>query len=460
MASKTSFLSLIKANNGEYKDSWDTILNQNFDLLDEAIETNTVETEEARGTTSSLSERLSVSLNPDGSLKPSEEVDLARNSPVYGDDFGGVDYSLKGRIDKADWELFYAREGNSSLLDSLAYRLQDRNYPDCVIEGPKTPTATPNFLSSSGSEFLLNGDPTPVEFNIAGRIMKLYDDISIPVTGANGTKYLVAKKPATPFISLDKSVAEQGVCSANALNNNKIQIFQDITTNFTATRIRPGMILKILNTQNAGEYVIAQVAFDSNVNKLRIIGNFVQSIGSVNYQILDPLRPEFSIETTYTPTNGWCYVGEGEYNGGSLISDLTYAFKNQYESTFESIDVSSVATFQKTFNHNLGFVPRFIKVFACQDENSYWEELSVSDVANDLTISTNNTVSFNPGTSDATYAGTITSTLNGTVFPARSVAYQVSKTQIVVKNIRDNHFYKDFSGTMRTIGKIKVVCRK
>ena len=69
MALKTPNLGLIKPNRGEYENTWDIPVNKNSDLLDGLISDVQNEITDARGTKSTLDERLSISLNDDGSIK-------------------------------------------------------------------------------------------------------------------------------------------------------------------------------------------------------------------------------------------------------------------------------------------------------------------------------------------------------------------------------------------------------
>lgn len=472
MANQTNYLKLVLPANNEFTNTWDVPVNENFVKVDQAIEAIDGEIQSARGSRETLAEFLSVGHNPDGTLKASQEQADAINSQVYGEDDGTNNYTLKKRADLGDKEVFDAREGEASLLANLARRTNDFDYPDRVLDGAKTVNGVPNFLSSSAAEFILNADPTPITFNIAGEIFKLQDDLSVTVTGGDGPRYLVAKKPSSPFVVRDRSVAAAGITTQNALNNNKVQVFQDAGSDFVALRVRPGMILRVLNSQNAGDYIIDQVGFDSNVNQLLVVGRFTNPIGSLNFIILDPLRPEFSVETAYTVEAGKCIIGEGQFSGGALISDLTYAFKGKFESTYLAIDVSTLATFEQEINHNLGFIPKDISFFASQSSNestAELEPLSTSLIGNDLDVTINDTLSFtpgvfSPGTTDASYTpgsltGTVDGSITGNVFPLRSVQVKVTRTKIFVKNVRNNHFYRDYAGTDRSAGFLKVVCK-
>lgn len=475
MPSKTSYLNLILPANNEYSDTWDVPLNKNFSILDEEAEIIAGEIQAARFTKTSLAEFLAVGHLTSGELRPSPEVDDARNSPVYGDDDGSsTDHELKTRLDLGDREVWDSRETEASLLSSLARRARDFDYPDTVYKGPKTAEGQPNFLTASGSEFQLNGDPEAIEFNVDGYYLRVNTNESVNVSGGDGIRYLYAKKPSTPEIIIDSSTGNNGTTAANALNNNKVQIFKDLTKDFVALGIKPGYILQVFNTDNEGEYIVEEVGFDGNNDEMKIIGIFKNAIGSINYNLVDPLKPELGVDTAYSEEEGKCYIGEANYLSGALIGSTTvsYNFKGKYESTFEAINVSSTPYFEKIFNHNLGKIPRKIFLYGslASDESLPIEPLSTEITGNDFAVNLTNTLAytqgvFDPGTSDATYTdgslgGSVSSSLTGSLYNLKSVIVKATKTQIFVKNPTANHFYRDYDGTDQDSGFLKVICEK
>ena len=472
MAEKTNFLNLVLPGNGEYNDNWDIPTNENFIKVDEEVESISNEILSARFTKSSLAEFLSVSHYSDGTLVPSEEALAARNSQVYGsNDANGNDYELKARLDLGDKEVWDARDRDLTLKDSIAYRSYDFNYKDSVIFAATTPEGMPNYLSSAASEFKIDATPYEIALNIDGYKMMLSDDESVQVSGSDGTKYLVAKRPVSAYIVSEKPTEEVGITTANALNSDKVQIFVDQAADFPTLLVRPGYVLEILNTVNAGKYIIDQAGFNGDITQLLVIGNFINALGGINYRITDPMRPEFSIESSYVEEKGKVYLGEGQYSSGSVISSKAYSLKNKYKSKYQAVDVSSLANFELILNHDLGFIPTEIEAFVSQanDDSESVEKISTSGTGNDLSVVINNTLShtpgtFNPGTTDASYveasfAGDVNGQLNGSVYDLRSVRIKVTKTQIFIKNVKPNHFYRDYDETDRQIGFIKVVCK-
>ena len=474
MATRTNFLNLILPANNEFTDSWDQPVNNNMVALDEFLETLESEIRAARFARPSLAEFLNVSHFSDGTLRPSEESLDARNSPIYGVEAGGQEFQLKQRLDRADREVFTARENQDNLLANLARRSRDNDYPDSVLSGPQS-GGNPNFLAHSGNEFQLNGDPTPILFNVDGYMLVLRDDLNIPVSGGDGTRYLVAKRPTESVTVIDRSTQEAAITTTNNITS-QVQVMRDPGVNFqniiNGKRVREGMVLRILNTVNAGDYVIDEVGFGGEGTDLKVIGRFETAIASINYIIIDPLRPEFEVVTSPQRQSGKCFIGEGVFAGGALTSSITYAFKRKYESDYRAVNVSSSPTFEEIFNHNIGEHPRKITIYASQtnDGNSPWEPLSTALVGQDLEVNVSNTLSFtpgqfDPGTGDSEYtqaslAGDVDADIIGGVFALRSVQVRITRNQVVIKNARDNHFYRDFEGTDRAQGFLKVVCER
>ena len=472
MAEKTNFLNLTLPGNSEYNDNWDEPVNENFIKIDEEVESISNEILSARFTKSSLAEFLGVSHYSDGTLVPSAEALAARNSQVYGsNDSSGNDYELKQRLDLGDMETYNARERATDLISALAFRFQDFDYMDAVMSAASTAEGMPNYLSSAASEFKIDSTPTPVIFNIDGYKMMIADDESVQVSGSDGTKFLVAKIPDTQHIVTEKPTEEVGITTANPLNSDKVQVFVDQAVDFPALMIRPGYILEIINTANAGKYIIDEVGFNGDITQILVKGNFMNAISGINYRITDPMRPEFSVESSYLKEKGKVYIGEGQYSSGSLISSRAYSFKNKFESTYQPVDVSSASSFELIINHDLGFIPKEIEAFVSQanDDSEAVEKISTAGIGNDLSVLINNTLShtpgtFNPGTTDASYTqatlvGDVTGSIEGGVYNLRSVKIKVTKTQIFIKNVKPNHFYRDYDETDRQIGFIKVVCK-
>lgn len=490
MANKTAFLGLILPGNNEYTNVWDGPINDNFGAVDAWAEATENELQEARGSHSSLAGRLAVGMENNGTLKPSTEVIRTRNSKVYGADNGsGTDYLLYDHIDFLDMELYRSRMWSPNLRAGLAQYGKDFGRPDSIYDGFKTPSGQPNFLTASGVEFQINAAAVNLVLNIDGYVLRVRKGVNVPVSGADGTKYLVAQKPVSDVVVLDRSTQEAGTIAQNTGNNNKLQILRDASIDFTTQDVKQGDIVELLNTNSLGRYIVAAIAPDGDINSILIYGVFPASASSINYKIYDPLAPVLTVEDSRVEAPGKCYIGQAIYasaGGGSLTSAKTYAFRGKYESEWRSVNAGA-GFFTEVFNHNLGGIPKKITFLASQsnDDSGDVELLTVAELDNTLLLNINNTLTHTPGTlsftpptftpesgsgdsftpGSASFAGgsltgSVTGTLSGDVAMKRSVKTFFNKLDITVKNLVSTLFYKDFNGVGHTSGYLKVICEK
>jgi len=472
MSTRTDFLGLELPANNEYNDSWDIPINKNFVLLDQEMESVSTEVQEARFSKTSLANFLTVAHYDDGTLRPTEEATDSANSPIYGSNYpSGIDYTTSDRLNFVDFETFNSREGQVDVQANISYHSSGFHYPNLTVSGPATSEGQPNFLTASGSEFILNGAPDPIHFNIGGYHMQLDIDISISASGFDGPKYLVAKRPTTTTVVTSGVATGQTI--NNAANNNKVDLFTDISKDFVADGVRAGMTIQILGTgDNAGKYVVLETSFNGDPQVLRIIGDFKSAVSLLDYSVSNDLQPEFSIEDTYVEEPGKCIIGEATYLAGTLGGAITYAFKNQYESGYVGVDVSTLTVVETVLNHNLGKIPRTITIYITQasDGSLPLEPMSVCGIDNDLATVVSNTVTldpgvWDPGASGANYnplpslSGDVTVNLQGGVFPLNAVRVKFTKTQIFIKNITDNFLYRDYDDNNWQQGFYKVFVR-
>lgn len=436
MADVTSgILALEKPGNGEYNNNWDVPINSNSDKTDAKVTEHNTEIINARGSKASLKERLDAGTNSDGTLKAVPETEKSRNSQITGR-FSDV-YDRHNALDK---ELLWARHQEASLLAGLSYlaKGQTLNRP---ISGAVSGTSA-NFLTSSGSVFTVDGDPTPVVINCGGYIQVCRIDAATDLSGqASGTKYIYATRNSSGRVVESNA---DGASGGTLLNE-----FGSAGAQFVTKGVQPGDILVIDSGSNADQYVIESVTDESN---LLIKGAFVDSVSAQSYEIKDMLHPTIAYEATKSQDGTKCYLGEAVFDGANITSILSYQYKSEWESSWTAVDVSAVTTFTLNFNHNLGVLPRDIIIYASQADDEHGagfsaEILSISDVASDYDVG------FNAGTGDASV------TPSGGPYPTRSVKAQVTRNTITIQNLRDNLFYEDYTGSSQDSGYIKILVR-
>jgi hypothetical protein len=182
MPNVSAFLKLVLPLFGEFQDSWDQVLDQNFETLDDhladlrqaliiATSASPASADYAAlvGSCFNLASRLNVSLNPDGSLNLQNSPTIAAlgSSATNGDDYlgnGTPNNSPRLRFDFSDLEVWNARSplyaarfnpGASArglLDDGLAARVRDggalddsrpisspdRMFVSGLVQGPET----------------------------------------------------------------------------------------------------------------------------------------------------------------------------------------------------------------------------------------------------------------------------------------------------------------------------------
>lgn len=494
MASQTSYLELILPGFGEYVNSWWEPLNDNFTAIDTWAQTFGQEVIEARFSKTSLKTFLEVAHNVDGTLKSTPEVLSASSSPVYGfQTTEPADFTLGQRVDEGDREVWRAREGQATLRDLNAFR----TYPfkSTVLEGTADANGYPTWMGMTANKVQVDGSADPLWLAIDGKLSRVRTLKELTLTGAAGTKYVYAQFQAAGVEVVDGDSSTPppalpvGTTSLD-VNDNAIY-FNDATKDFTTEDVQPGDTLNLLDTDDAGEYYVKEVAPDAEVTRLTIIGLFpVGGLSSINYNIYDPLAITLGFDTTETPAAGKVYLGEADFDGVAVTAVRARHFRDTFIGEWRAVDVSGGSpTFEEIYSHKLGSTKLDIGIQVSQanDDSQPVEELDLCTITSTLGVSLNNTLGvsvtngtlayvaaiFNPGTTDATYTpgyltgsvsgsltGSLSASLTGSVVTDRGVAVKWDKNRVWVKNAISAKFYKDYGGTTRQTGFIRVVVRK
>lgn len=468
MATKTPFLKLELPANGEYQDTWDSPLNDNLAAIDLFAEQVKTEIISARFGKTSLADFLEVGHEPSGELKPAPEVATARNSKIFGDeDEDEDDLSLKARLDLGDREIWKAREGYENLRSALAARLT-APVSSMILSGKMNGDGYPTWLGFTGANAQVDGSgATPLMLMIEGKICRVRNLEQVEISGASGTKYLYADFEEDGRITVDGDSTTPPPASPNGTtftDGTKMRLFSDATKDFTGEDVRAGDVLTLLNSNDAGEYLIKEVAPASENDRLKIVGIFPQgALSSIDYSIADPLGVTLGFSTSETPTAGRVYIAEVDFDGANITAVRARHFKDVFIGEWRAVDVSGGSpTFEEIWNHKLGsdLVAVSVQVSQADDGSAPVEELSLAILGNNQIFSFADTLSFNPGTSDASLTGSVTASLTGAYYMERSVFAQWSKNQVLVKNAVSARFYRDYGGVARQVGFIRVIMRR
>jgi hypothetical protein len=463
MAIRTNFLNLILPANNEFFNTWDKVVNENFQKVENKIQDLDDEIIASRGSQPNLQTFLAVGHEQDGNLKPTVEVGESRASRVYG--YKDVDgfFQLDQRLNFSDFETFFARASRSNLRDRLALRGEK-----IIIEGSKSGLGLPTWLGFTDDKAIIDGSVTALEMLVSGHYQRVRTLEEVVISGAAGTYVLYADyNPAGTIIVDGDSSAPPPANPTGAtgvdINNERI-VFADSATNFTTFDVRAGDLLRILgNVSVKGDYPIAEVAYDGNPNWLRIIGLFRQSLSALNYVTIDPFKPTIGFVplAAATPQTNRLYIGEVDFDGGSVTAVRPRHFRDYFVGEWRAIDVSGGnPNFEEIWNHRLGSTALKVTIQASlsNDGSTPVEELSLSEYT-ESELNFANTLSFNPGTTDATLTGSVTSTLDPGA-KKRSVKARHTRNQIFVKNAVPSVFFSDYDGSPQQIGFIRVILER
>lgn len=447
MAKKTTYLSLILPALGEFFNKWNEPVNANFQKVDDFASVFGAEIESARGGAASLDDRMSTSLNNDGTLKDVPEVASARSSKVYGSGAGAVTFSLDERLEAGDLESYYARQGLTDLIASNAWA-SDFVGHNALVSGPTNP------LTFSGAIVTLNGGTTPVEANING--YRTVTDINDPTTiaGAAGTYYLYLDRQANGRVlyTHPASVGQTGLLAST----NKLSKYTATGANLIASGVKVGHILEITapsGNLNVGRYIVAETFLENSVDltnsDVHVIGEFNSTSTGLSGRFINQQLPVLSA-TSSAPSKLWSkttdriYIGRCVFDGTNVTSLVAYPYQSRYEG-WQSISLTG-GDFNLSVNHNLGYIPKKVLIYASQ-ANDFSQPLEVLSFSK----STQGSVAISSGDQTVTYTA-----------PAlrRSVVISLTDTVINVKNATNGIFYEDFSGIAQTTGFLYIVIER
>jgi len=521
MANTSPFFDLILPGKGEYRDAWWDPINSNFLAIDTWSQGIELELVAARFNMSSLSEFLAVGHETTGELKPTPEVLAAQISPVYGYQTPEpADFDLGARISQVEWETWYSREGQDNLRGLHAFRAG--GIKNQVLEGAADLNGYPAWTSQAGKIATIDGRTTNLWLSIDGKLGRVRYKHDIDFTGKTAVTYqLYATHLAD--LDVGKIVVDGGTPAPTISTgfdvNSKPVYLSDTTKDFTTLDVKVGDLLVLEDTPDKGSYVVKTIAPGGTVTQLEIWGQFpVGGYSSITYKIYDPLRLSFGVdENRDSPVPaGKFYIGEVDYDTSAVTDTRPIHFRDTYISEWRAIDVGTDPLFTEPFDHRLDSDTLDISVQVSQmdDGTTPIEELSLTTVTSSSTLSLSkgnlavllsNTYSFNQGTlpqftqgaftgggatPPATHApdqlnpgtlptlsGTVALTTQGgtdysgisgaptaafteNVYTDSSVKVKWTKSQLWVKNAVSGKFYKDYDGTARKTGFLRVIVRK
>jgi hypothetical protein len=506
MANKTDNLKLVKPELGEFRDSWQTPHNANMDAIDGAVTATSDEVLAARGSASSLSVRLAVALENSGAPKATPEVVLSRNSFLYGHLNGSVAWSLNSLQKKRDKELWRLRQAQPNFRLGIGYG--DSFSQNKILSGSKSILGYPAWGGFLADKVQVSGAAAPLFMSIAGVVSRIRKLKEIPIVGAAGTYFVYAERTEDGVVVTSNALSSTTLDSAT-----EHRVLKTIGVDFGAIGVVAGDFIRIASPVGIAEdYVIESVGTvgSSTQDQVTIVGLFPGNpLGSVSYQIFDPLDVTLSSATTRTDSPTRVYLGECDFDGTAVTAFRPYSFGDTFVGEWRSVDVSVTPfTFEQEWNHGAGVdtVDIVVQASIANDGSQPVEVLSTNGVVSSLTLGLtagslavssnisaltatpalgslstqnasqtagaatdfaahNHTVTGAPsvtlgGSIANTVAGSPSGTLGGAVEALNAVKMKCTRTKVSVKNAHASRFFTDYSGATRTSGFIRVIVTK
>lgn len=421
MPSFTQFLELTLPAREEFVNSWDVPNNANFEEIDDWLDDlykgmvgtgSTAAWAALKGSTASLSARLAVSLNADGTLNVSGSTDIMNMATSAVD---GVLASPAARLDNSDFIRFNARQpfaggrfvpvpaaGPSAgappedLDSGIAFRTADfgasANSP---LASPRIPWA-PGLMSGGASPLItglgigkvrISADAPPAVFDIDGYLFRIREIIDLDWTLLAPTNghyvWIFVDRNEGTYNSANFKYTAPGGGAAAVKDLRKLQSGTGTGTTsnsiFTATgtlfstaafgKVKEGDTLVIPAGAAAGSYVIAALDGITPDTKFTIRGKFKANLAGVDWYIHDKAHPNLgAVVTGADPTvlpafvAGRVYFARCQHNtGGNPTNIVTFLKGGVYDSGW--FDVDAAADFPKTLTHNLGAFPTDVQVW-------------------------------------------------------------------------------------------------
>jgi hypothetical protein len=424
----TAFLNLTLPELNEFVDSWNEPLNQNFEDLDDwlsELSDNLVGTgsgstwSSLRGSLANLSDRLAVSIQPDGSIDvsgSSDILDMATSATR------GSFSNPRDRLNDMDREIYEARQpvadgrfvamapGGPSAgfpyeeLDAgIALRSADFGRTAAEpISSPQRPWA-PGLINGGGSPLITSGGgtnralldgTTPAVFNIDGYIFRireqiLFDFASIPGLAPSDYVWLYVSRNETSYNNAIFKYSEAGgtpvakdlrklKTGADGVTSGSTFTSASGTWNTAPFTIKEGDVLVVETGAAAGEYVIDALDGTTPNIKLTIKGAFKAAGAGLTYHIYDRFMPNIGAAIASTNPNlatsrppsadGRVYIGRVQA-GAPITSLITFTKGGVYDSGWVVLP-AAVSFIPQTFAHNLGAIPSSVEVWVRLDNLS------------------------------------------------------------------------------------------
>lgn len=502
MATKTDFLRLTLPALHEFLNSWHTVVNNNFETIDDwtsdlyqsMVGTSDTSTwASLRGSFNSLAERLATAINNDGSINLADSPDILA---LATSDFDGDAASPVARFAALDRSLFDARPGltgsrfdvavvagtsEGSLVSLLALLHRDYGFDSThPLGSPSRPAVAglnygaASLLSATGSPqqvFFMAGS-TPAIFQIDGYLFRVREQINLDFSNVsvltsdyiwyyverveanyNSANFLYAGASGSP-VQKDLRKLQTGAVAGSATCSGNVLTCAGATFNTSVIgKVKPGDILVVTSGAATGSYAIDALDGTTPDVKLTVRGTFRADVTiGTNWYILDQWHPNIGCEkvadaVTLPPyVAGRVYIGRSSLDGSKVPTNVvTFAKNGVYDSGWTAATAATYEGGWQAFAHNLGVVPSRIDIHfrkGASDPQIY-DPLVVRTVVTDT-------------------SGPVTAT-----FPMKSIRSRADFLNLNLRSLtvstspsKAAAFFTDDSGTDISSAEIRVIARR
>lgn len=507
MANSTSFLSLVLPELGEFVNSWNEPLNQNFEDIDEWLEDlhdNLVAVGSGstwaalRGSLDSLAERLDVSINADGTLDVSNSPDILDiATSAYRGQFTGP----RDRLNDVDREFYNAGQAaangrftpmapsgpsagfpHEEIDSGIAIRSADFGAHSAEpISSPQRPWA-PGLIVGGADPFVTANAVGQVRlnagngalFNIDGYLFRIREDIifDYSLLSPNDLDYVWLYVQRGDYSNANfqydgpggggVAVKDLRELQSGSAGQTSGSTFQDAGASFNTAalgKVKSGDILVIESGAAAGSYVINALDGTTPDTKLTIKGTFFADVSGVPWHIQDDWHPNVGAFVTDGATTtrppfqaGRVYIGRFRHNAALNPDQLvTFQRGGVWDSGWIAADASS---WPPTIpDHNLGAIPSSVDI---------WVRVDAISRAYRPMVQRQVLTNFDTGDTNVDPTDPKTATL---LFPSMQAHVSETTVALVLLNASTDPakpaaLFTDSGGTDRITGQIRIIARR
>lgn len=308
------------------------------------------EIDNARGTSSDLSNRLATTINLDGSRIQDPELLACKTSVLQADTL-----TPKARLDGQDTLLYYLTRGDFTPRDIIVN--QNKGVPPLLLSGsPANSFGENTFITSNSSSVQIGGSMSyPLAMQIQGYNYEYTRTVSLDFGAEVAGKYYVYLEHAPSSYGLEIS---SGSAAAGTLAGS--MYFTDIAATFITDGVKEGHIIVFNDMLINGNPLVMHITSVTQT-MLGFSGRLPSSVIPAVYTIYSPNEGTFGYTATRVESLDRLYIGETDYNGATH-SIKCYRYLNKYMSNQVEVILQS-GVYEVIFNHNLGVIPTSFTIY-------------------------------------------------------------------------------------------------